>query len=113
MQGIHACGWCSAGCYQCAPATLAPGKHTAVAFDVGDMFGSAQPFSVPAPTTSSLYRRIIMWPEGGEGWAFCTPHIEDAERLNVLESGHTVGLPITVHYMMVGNANHAKVSCYA
>lgn len=86
VQGLAACTGCRSGCYQCAPVHLAKGEHTVLTWDMGEIFGASNPTSLPSPTTSSLSRTVLMWPEAG---LYSRLHINDAERAQGLKAGHT------------------------
>jgi hypothetical protein len=53
---------------------------------MGEIYGLANPTRLPAPTTSSLARTVIMWPDTE---CYSRLNIEDAERCQGLEAGHT------------------------
>jgi hypothetical protein len=118
MQGVVPCAGCAVGCYQCGGAALQPGDDAALAWDMGEIYGQANPTTLPAPTTSSLARTVVMWPRSG---TFARLDIEDAERCQGMEPGHTALPPgseagslkppqvRTERFKCVGNALHGKV----
>lgn len=53
---------------------------------MGETGGLSDPTRLPAPTTSSLMRTWVMYPEQG---SFVSLKVEDAERSQGLEPGHT------------------------
>jgi hypothetical protein len=117
QQGLVPCTGCAGGCYQCGDAALQPGANPAIAWDMGEIYGLTDPTRLPAPTTSSLSRTVVMWPESG---LYARLHIEDAERSQGMEAGHTALPPgecgsLTPaqiqleRFKCVGNALHGEV----
>lgn len=120
VQGLAACTGCRGGCYQCAPVQLAKGENAVLTWDLGEIFGASNPTSLPSPTTSSLSRTILMWPEAG---LYSRLHIADAERAQGLKPGHTALPEVLVksgkfghgecrsaRFKCVGNAMPGEVS---
>jgi hypothetical protein len=118
LQGLVPCDGCPSRCYQCAETALQPGANAALAWDTGEVYGLSTPTRLPAPTTSSLMRTVVMWPEDG---CFAQLHIEDAERCQGMQPGHTA-LPADVQgntrtpsqvlqhrFRCVGNGLHGQV----
>lgn len=117
------CKGCAGGCYQCVESGIKPGANAALAWDMSEIYGLADTSRLPAPTTSSLARTITMWPESQ---LYARLHIEDAERMQGLQPGHTA-LPsessssrskkleltpaqvLTERFRCVGNALHGEV----
>jgi hypothetical protein len=122
LQGLVPCTGCAGGCYQCGETAIQPGNDTALAWDMGELYGLARPTRLPAPTTSSLSRTVVMWPQTG---CFAKLHIEDAERSQGLEAGHTALPPshksktlsplltplqvLSKRFKCVGNGLHGQV----
>lgn len=116
VQGLAACTGCRSGCYQCAPEKIAKGEHTVLSWDLGEIYGASSPTSLPSPTTNSLARTVLMWPEAG---LYSRLHIKDAERAQGMQPGHTE-LPgqqgragktgDAVRFKCVGNALPGQVS---
>jgi hypothetical protein len=86
MQGLAPCSGCMDRCYQCASSGIAPGENCALAWDLGEIYGLADPSRLPSPTTRSLARTVIMRPEAG---TIGRLHIEDAKRAQGLPPGYT------------------------
>ena len=120
MQGILRCDGCGCdGCAQCGCAGDAKQVRKTLAWDIGEIYGHAEPTTLPAPTTSSLARTVVMWPGSGQ---FAQLDIRDAERAQGLSPGHTEipNLPeglkglsaagvLAQRFKCVGNALHGKV----
>lgn len=98
---------------------MQPGVNAALAWDMGDIHGMTRPDRLPAPTTTSLARTIVMWPESGR---FVKLDIGDAERSQGLQEGHTALPPNVIgptlnaaqvlkqRFKCVGNGLHGQVS---
>jgi hypothetical protein len=85
LQGLHPCDGCREGCYQCAGKDIDPEDAT-LAWDLGEIYGLANPTRLPSPTTTSLSRTIIMRPRLG---TITKLSIGDAERAQGLPAGYT------------------------
>lgn len=90
VQGITGCGACGR-CAACSNAAQIGVAGAALAWDMGEICGLAKPDRLPAPTTSSLARTIIVRPEP---LSFCRLDIRDAERAQGMEADYT-WLPAT------------------
>lgn len=84
----------------------------ALAWDLGEIYGLADPSRLPSPTTSSLARTVVMRPERG---SITRLHISDAERAQGMKPGHTSPTPaqeashsmkglLKIRFRCVGNA---------
>lgn len=85
MQGLVECGGCREGCFHCAP----PPRHAATVFcwNTGEVFGAANPTLLPAPTTNSHSRIVLVWAAVG---TFSKLDIVDAERAQGLPPDYTL-----------------------
>ena len=65
-------------------------QKAVLAWDKGEVYGKADPATLPSPTTVSLARTVLMW-RGGAAFAhaFAMLDIRDAERAQGLEAGYT------------------------
>ena len=69
-------------CYQCGEKN----GEDALAWDLGEIYGLANPTRLPSPTTCSLARTVVLRPHGG---TISRLGIRDAERAQGLRAGHT------------------------
>lgn len=116
VQGMRHCrnlptGTCGQGCYLCKLLD----RTEAMAWNLGEIAGLADPTRLPAPTTNSLDRTVVVFPETE---AYCRVHIKDAERLQGLTPDHTHlpdggGLTAAAErakrFMVVGNGLQGEV----
>jgi hypothetical protein len=112
MQGLEPCPGCPDRCYQCGNKGFQAGEDGVLAWDVGEIFGLSDPSRLPAPTTVSLARTVIMRPERG---SVTRINIQDAERAQGMQVGHTAVTPaeeaacdektnLALRFRCVGNA---------
>jgi hypothetical protein len=100
LQGLTPCGGCNDRCYQCGEKDARCGEDSAYAWDLGEIYGLANPTRLPSPTTSSLARTVIIRPHEG---TFSSLDIRDAERAQGMAAGYTaVPMEHTEHYTQKG-----------
>ena len=98
----------------CSPAQLRRGETPDVAWNICEVYGCSNPTCLPASTTTSWLRTVLIWPLQG---VFCKLHIEDAEAAQGLLRGHTAINPQNpdadraARFKCVGNAQPGQVRC--
>ena len=85
VQGVTGCADCGS-CASCTGGISVNDAGAAVAWDLGEIYGLAEPCKLPAPTTTSLARTVVCYAHS-RTWAQLD--IRDAERAQGLQPDHT------------------------
>lgn len=94
------------GCYQCSSLMSGDGE-SALAWDLGEIYGLSDPTRLPSPTTNSCSRTVVLLPKTCSAVHL---DIRDAERVQGLQPGYTVAptagvrAALSCRWQCVGNA---------